>query len=114
MTAAIVGTGSPIVSKAEHDLWAIAHLSTALPAATYKLAQEPDAASATMLALGWALGNYAFEAFAPKAPRRASLVWPANADRARVIREAEALAIARDLINTPANHLGPVALPRGR
>jgi leucyl aminopeptidase len=110
VTAAIVGTGSPIVSKAEHDLWALAHLSTALPAATYKLAQEPDAASATMLALGWALGNYAFEAFAPKAPRRASLVWPANADRARVIREAEALAIARDLINTPANHLGPVAL----
>ena len=37
----------------------------------------------------------------------AVLVWPANADRARVEREAAGNALVRDLVNTPTEHMGP-------
>ncbi|WP_210492423.1 leucyl aminopeptidase family protein [Microvirga antarctica] len=110
VSAVVAGIGASILSQAEHDLWAIASLPTALPQGVYRLADEPSADTATLLALGWALGTYAFETFKKQARRNASLVWPEHADRGRVVREAEALTLARDLINTPANLLGPVAL----
>src|SRR6185312_3564990 len=40
----------------------------------------------------------------------ASLEWPEGADRARVEAVAGAIMLARDLINTPAEDLGPVEL----
>lgn len=58
------------------------------------------------LALGWALGAYRFARF--KAPQRqpARLVPPAGFDAS----VAQAIWRARDLINTPASHLGPEEL----
>jgi len=91
-------------------IWALAGLPDALPEGRYRLDARLDRDSATNVALGWALGAYAFTRY--KAPKRgfATFVWPQNADRQEVERLARGVFLARDLINTPAEDLGPPEL----
>lgn len=65
-----------------------------------------------MLALAWAMGHYRFSRFkgADKPKDGAVLAWPADADRAQVLRVADGLFLARDLVNMPANEMGPSEL----
>ncbi len=90
--------------------WALAALPGSLPEGTYAIADGFDGATATQLALGWALGCYAFTRYKPRSKGFARLVWPAAADRGRVERLATGIALARDLINTPAEDMGPAEL----
>jgi len=93
------------------DLYALAGAPTALQPGTYRLeGEELDAKSASRLALGWGLGAYCFDRYRKRAREPARLVWPAEADRDRVLRELSAIKLVRDLVNIPANDLGPVAL----
>ncbi|HTS90883.1 MAG TPA: leucyl aminopeptidase family protein [Stellaceae bacterium] len=109
--AADGGLGRVLVGhKAEEPIWALGGLSEALPAGSYALDAKPGAASATRMALGWALGAYAFTRYRPRARVPAELVWPAEADRGEVERLARGMALARDLINTPAEDMGPAEL----
>ena len=62
------------------------------------------------LALGWALGSYAFTRYKKRERGSARLEWPQGADRARVEAVAEGFSLARDLINTPAEDMGPAEL----
>ncbi len=64
-----------------------------------------DAAAAT---LGWALGAYRYTRFKPGKRAPARLLAPAGTEESQAI--AAAICRARDLINTPANHLGPAEL----
>jgi leucyl aminopeptidase len=104
VAAILVGIDHPA------DVWAFAGLPTGLPAGSYALADSAEAATATAAAFGWALGGYHFGRY--KGPDRASarLVWPKAADRAAVERAASATVLVRDLVNTPANDLGPAEL----
>ncbi|MCX8133842.1 MAG: leucyl aminopeptidase family protein [Roseococcus sp.] len=79
-------------------------LATALPARAWRFA-EPAPEGAL---LGFCLGAYRFERFRQPGPPRATLVPPSG--RAEELAEAAAIWHARDLINTPANHLGPAEL----
>jgi leucyl aminopeptidase len=92
------------------SVWAFAGLPMALPEGTYFLESENDELSPTDFALGWAFGSYAFTRY--KKPKRlpAKLVWPAKADRNEVEHIAEGVFLARDLINTPAEDMGPEQL----
>ena len=90
--------------------WAWGGLPASLPKDTYRITPEPDAAMASDAALGWALGSYRFGRYKKMTPPRAMLVWPKNADRPYVEAAAEAVFLARDLINTPANDMGPPEL----
>jgi leucyl aminopeptidase len=94
----------------EDELWALAALPDGLPPGTYRLEPEPAAPAATRLALGWALGCYAFTRYKARKRSFADLVWPAGADRGLVERLARGIGRARDLINTPTEHLGPTEL----
>ncbi len=94
--------------------YAYAGLPAALPLGRYRLEEEAPAAKAlrgapTYAALGWALGSYAFARYR-QAPEFATLAWPKGADRAGVERAARATRLVRDLINTPANDMGPADL----
>ena len=91
-------------------LWRFAGFPIALPAGRYAFADEMSAKDQTEAALGWALGSYQFSRY--KSPTRAPavLVWPHSADRDEVERLARAIGLARDLINTPADDMGPEAL----
>ena len=100
-----------LASPAEGErIWAYAGLPMSLPEGTYKLEIDGDSAAQTDAALGWALGSYAFTRY--RKPRRApaKLAWPAKADRAEVERIAASVFLARDLINTPCEDMGPAHL----
>jgi leucyl aminopeptidase len=108
---AVVGLGA-LRSVDELKVWHAAGLSDRLPAQTYHVANtlRPDAA--THFALGWLMGAYRmtrYRSVAPPTPR-AALVVPPGADIAYVEAAASATSFARDLINTPANDLGPAEL----
>lgn len=101
--------------RAGEELWALAALPDALPplsnqGGAYVLEGEHSAEAATRFALGWALGCYAFTRYRARDKAWADLVWPANADRGRVERLARGMGLARDLINTPAEDMGPPEL----
>jgi leucyl aminopeptidase len=91
-------------------MWALAGLPDTLPEGRYRLGARLDRERATKVALGWALGAYAFTRY--KTPKRsfATLVWPGQADRQEVERLTRGVFLARDLINTPAEDLGPPEL----
>ena len=91
-------------------LWAFADLPYKLPPGTYRLLGTMTKTAATMAAMGWSLGTYRFDRYRKKKPLKTALAWPEGADRADVIRTAEATFLARDLINTPAADLGPAEL----
>jgi leucyl aminopeptidase len=63
----------------------------------------------TLAALGFALGGYRFARYR-KGSAPAELDPPADADEAEIARLRDAAFMARDLINTPANDMGPGAL----
>jgi leucyl aminopeptidase len=80
-----------------------------LEAGRYRL--EGAVGDATYAALGFRLGAYRFDRYR-KAPPRPGLVLPRGADAAEIDRLSDAAFLARDLINTPANDLGPDAFDR--
>ncbi len=95
-----------------HDgMWDYASLPTSLPTGSYRIDARMGAAGATAAATGWALGGYKFDTYkSGKSRKLPTLVWPARADRARVNAMAGAISLVRDLINTPAEDMGPSQL----
>jgi leucyl aminopeptidase len=92
------------------DRWSFAGLPQSLPEGAYRIDGDLPADAATQAALSWALGSYRFTRYKKPSREPARLVWPNNADRAQVAREAASIALVRDLINTPTNDLGPSEL----
>lgn len=97
------------VAKGE-VVWHCARLPTALPRGRYAFADCTSAEEANELCLGWGLGTYHFDRYKKGKRIEAALVWPAAADKVRVSALIEAAKLGRDLINTPAEDMGPDAL----
>ena len=76
-----------------------------LPAGNYVL--EGKFGDPHLAALGWLLGSYRFDRYKNKPAVKASLVLPSGVDQIALRREVTATYLARDLINTPANDMGP-------
>jgi len=76
-----------------------------LPAGTYSFANAPH--DTRLATLAFALGSYRFNRYRKNDAPGARLVPPGDIDMAEITRMAEAAALARDLINTPANDMGP-------
>ena len=111
VAAAVVGLGS-LTDVAQLSMWDGAACAERLPPGRYALAAELPSAAATQFALGWLLGCYRFNRFRsqPKPAHAAHLVAPADADWSYAQAAADAISWARDLVNTPANELGPAEL----
>ena len=97
------------IRDASHP-WALAALPRQLPPGRYRLdaaglAVEPQAA-----ALSWSLGGYVFDRYKQRARPAAELSLPADALSRRGVQLAAVMAQVRDLVNTPAEHLGPAEL----
>jgi leucyl aminopeptidase len=90
------------------DPFVLGAVAARLPEGDYTFASMPDRAE--MVALGWALELYTYDPFRPLTVKPARLIVPKAVDRAAVVRQADASFLVRDLINTPANLLGPAAL----
>ncbi|GGF37727.1 leucyl aminopeptidase [Youhaiella tibetensis] len=80
--------------------------AAALEPGEYSLAGDLD--DPTLAALGFRLGAYRFDRYR-KRREPVSLVLPDGADAQEVEHLTEAAFLARDLVNTPANDLGPEA-----
>ncbi len=93
--------------KPDRDVWAYAGLPGDLPEGDYRLAVGADEATANDAALGWALGAYRFTRYVKPDKPCARLAWPEACDRGQVGDLAAAIGLARDLINTPAEDMGP-------
>ncbi len=61
-------------------------------------------------ALAWAMGGYAFSRYKKSSRKSPRLVLPKGVDGEEISRIAQAVFLARDLINTPANDMGPAEL----
>ncbi|MCC2114082.1 MAG: leucyl aminopeptidase family protein, partial [Hyphomicrobiales bacterium] len=85
-----------------------AKLAGLLPAGFYRFADPLPAAELTTLA--WALEGYRFDRYTEKPPAKARLVADAPVDVDAIQPIVEGVFLARDLINTPANDLGPAEL----
>jgi leucyl aminopeptidase len=76
-----------------------------LPEGTYRFAAAmPDP---QLAALAWALGAYRFDRYHESPANDCRLVTPDGADGARARLVADGVALARDLVNTPSNDMGP-------
>jgi leucyl aminopeptidase len=108
---ALVGLG-PLRAADDLKLWHAAGLPDRLPAQTYHVANALRQDAATHFALGWLMGAYRMTRYRSVAPatQRAVLVAPPTADLPYAEAAAQATTLARDLINTPANDLGPAEL----
>jgi len=99
---------------ADDALWAFGGLPDSLPEGTYRLGFDSESlfgkGAGTRLALGWALGSYGFTRYKAAKRKPAQLVWPESADRTVVAALAQGLKLARDLVNTPAEDMGPAEL----
>jgi leucyl aminopeptidase len=109
IAGAVLGLG-PVADLAEPTLWTSAGLPDRLPPGKYRFAGSFSAVGATQITLGWQYGSYRFTRYRKPAGELPALVSPAGADLEYVRLASEALAEARDLINTPANDLGPAEL----
>ncbi len=79
-----------------------------LPPGVYRFANAPH--DARLAALAFALGCYRFGRYRKNKAPETRLVPPDGVDAAEITRMAEAAALARDLINTPSNDMGPAEL----
>jgi leucyl aminopeptidase len=89
------------------DLFLAGKLSGVLPRGAYRFANAPH--DARLGAVAFALGAYRFVRYG-KGGNEVRLELPQAADGADISRIVEAVYLARDLINTPANDMGPSEL----
>ncbi|WP_375412708.1 M17 family metallopeptidase [uncultured Bradyrhizobium sp.] len=90
------------------DLFRPGQLPGLLPPGVYRFANAPH--DMRLAALAFALGSYRFGRYRKNKAPSVRLVPPDGVDIADITRMAEAAAFARDLINTPANDMGPEEL----
>lgn len=110
VAGAVLGLGNLPTPDAS-SLWHAAGLPDRLPPGRYRCATPLAAAAATQLVLGWQIGAYRYGRYRSPAPAgMVTLIAPAAADAEYATAAAAASALARDLINTPANDLGPPEL----
>ena len=94
--------------KPSKDRFLPGRLPGLLPAGVYRFANAPH--DTRLAALAFALGSYKFTRYRKAEPGGAQLEYPDGVDGADLSRIAEGVTLARDLINTPANDLGPAEL----
>jgi leucyl aminopeptidase len=81
-----------------------------LPDGVYRFANDPH--DARLAALAFALGQYRFTRYRKAEKRQVELDLPQRLDRDELLHVVEAVTLARDLINTPANDMGPADLEK--
>lgn len=97
------------VRAAEHP-FALAALPLALPEGHYVLSEQGLQLPAESAALAWELGGYQFDLYKARTRQPATLTLAPGLAAERGLALAAAIAATRDLVNTPAEHMGPAEL----
>jgi leucyl aminopeptidase len=104
----LFGQGPKESGDKADDPLSFGKLAGALPEGDYTIAQAP--ADVRLAVLGFALGCYRFERYRARNGAKPRLVVPDGVDITEVRRTVEAVTLTRDLVNTPANDLGPAEI----
>jgi leucyl aminopeptidase len=102
--------GALLLLNEPAEPWDFSALRDRLPAGDWRLECIGAPFDSGAAALGWALASYRFDRYRKNAakPVRLAVATDAAVERANTV--AEAIFLARDLINTPAADLGPAEL----
>jgi len=103
LDAVIIGLG------AEGGVMSLRGQAASLPSGRYAFESLPSDLNETDAALAWALGAYRFDRYRAQRPVAARLD-PLPEARARLDIMSAACAQTRDMINTPANDMGPAEI----
>ena len=87
------------------DFWAAGELASKLPKGCYQI--QGDESLVSQLALGFVLGGYEFSEYKQKATAKAQLGIADKTLYEQVKQQADAINLARDLVNTPAADMMP-------
>lgn len=97
-----------VANAAELSSWCMAKLAEVLPAGTYRRADgEPGPAL-----FGWVTGQYRFDRYRaePSSEGPRILLTKAAKEIDPVLAETAAVALVRDMVNTPAEDMGPAQI----
>ncbi|KIC40434.1 cytochrome C oxidase subunit II [Ruegeria sp. ANG-R] len=105
---ALAGYGS--AAKRARKRFPLAAAAENLPKGAYRIASGIPADLLEAECFGWLMTGYAFDRYAAQSPANARLIAPESVDAARIEIMANAEALTRDLVNTPASDMGPEQL----
>ncbi len=103
--------GAVMVGNDPLELWDFAGLGQALPKGDWRLPDDLERSARGRAILGWALAAYQFNRYKKReadGPRRLVIGQDDQSREAQIL--AEAIYLGRDLVNTPANDMGPAEL----
>ena len=95
----------------ENSIWDLAKLASLLPEGSYRL----RSGNVGKLAFGWLLAQHYFDRYRSDHPARASRILLVDSDQNvidDIVAQAEATALVRDLVDTPACDCGPSELQK--
>ncbi|MFO0215024.1 MAG: leucyl aminopeptidase family protein, partial [Burkholderiales bacterium] len=93
-------------ARALDDVWLLSHLPFALPAGNYRLADR-SMVDDFCASLSWLLGSYQFSRYKSSPVKTATLFMPSSPATTRAQQMFAAVALTRDLVNTPTEDMGP-------
>ena len=102
----LVGEEGVLLGVDPKDPFSIAQAAEKLPEGFYQIDSTID--ESAMLA--WLLGGYRFDRYRTKIENKATLIAPKNISVDAIRAKAKSVALARDLINTPAGDMLPDVL----
>jgi leucyl aminopeptidase len=105
LSGVLFGIDGPLASAP--DRFMAGKLPSLLPRGVYRLVDAPEP---RLAALAFAVGNYGFSRYRKRDDKDLRLEVPAGVDGDELTRVVEAVSLARDLVNTPANDMGPAEL----
>jgi leucyl aminopeptidase len=92
------------------DAFALGAAALTLPEGDWKMSGLPSTIDPTLASIAWALGAYKFTRFKAATRQPARLVLPEDADHDEAINVSSAVKLTRDLVNSPADVMGPDGL----
>ncbi|HEX7557929.1 MAG TPA: hypothetical protein VF386_01965, partial [Usitatibacter sp.] len=93
--------------RAGDDPWAIAGLALKLPRGRYALGKGPVTIAPEKAAFAWDLGGYQFTRYKKAKRKPADLQLEGSSRVKEALDMAQAVRLVRDLVNTPAEDMGP-------
>ena len=104
------GVVTTVANTADLSAWCLAKLGQILPEGRYRV----EGAQPGKALFGWMSAQYRFDAYRSNPPVKGPRVLLTNdvAAIAPMVAEARAVALVRDLVNTPAADMGPAALEK--
>ena len=108
IAGAVGGLGSD--QDRQRTRFLAAKVRSALPEGVYSLKTDHPERLLNEISLGWLLAGYTFGTYRAAPPPNAGLVAPDGVDAIALERTASAETLTRNLINTPANDMGPAEL----